>query len=72
MRHLQTSVFLAIALLTIAPLTVLPPASAAETSGGGIEWFGTWKGALAEAKRTGRPILLISAAPHCKNISGIW
>jgi hypothetical protein len=37
-----------------------------------ITWFGTWKQGLAEAKRTGRPILLISAAPHCRNISGLW
>ena len=27
---------------------------------------------VAEAKRTQRPILLVSAAPHCHNISGIW
>ena len=29
-----------------------------------IAWFGTWKGGLAEAQRTGKPILLISAAPQ--------
>ena len=27
---------------------------------------------LAVAKSTGRPILLVSAAPHCHGISGIW
>lgn len=37
-----------------------------------IAWFGTWKEGLAEAKRTGRPILLIAATPHCHNISGLW
>lgn len=37
-----------------------------------IAWFGTWKGALAAAQRTGRPVLLISAAPHCHQISGVW
>jgi hypothetical protein len=39
---------------------------------GGIQWFATWDSALAEAKRTGRPIFLVSAAPHCAGVSGIW
>ena len=37
-----------------------------------IAWFGTWKQGVAEAKRTNRPILLISAAPQCHGVSGIW
>jgi len=37
-----------------------------------IAWFGTWEGGLAEAQRTKRPILLVSAAPHCHNVPGIW
>lgn len=37
-----------------------------------IAWFGTWEGGLAEARRTQRPILLVSAAPHCHNVPGIW
>jgi hypothetical protein len=39
---------------------------------GGIVWYGTLRSGIAEAKRTNRPILLISAAPHCHNVSGIW
>ncbi len=39
---------------------------------GKIAWYGAWKEGLAEAKRTGRPILLIAAAPHCHNVSGLW
>lgn len=39
---------------------------------GGIQWFSTWQSAKAEAARTGRPILLVSAAPHCAGIPGIW
>ena len=39
---------------------------------GGIQWFATLDSARAEAKRTGRPILLVSAAPHCSGVSGIW
>lgn len=37
-----------------------------------IAWFGTWEEGLAEAQRTGRPILILSAAPHCHNVSGMW
>jgi hypothetical protein len=37
-----------------------------------IAWFGTWEAGLAEAKRTNRPILLVSAAPHCHGVPGIW
>lgn len=47
-------------------------AQAAASRQAGIAWFGTLKSALVEAARTGKPILLISAAPHCHNISGIW
>ena len=43
-----------------------------ETGVGGIAWFGTWEDGLAEAKRTERPILLVSAAPHCHGVSGMW
>ena len=37
-----------------------------------IAWFGTWDQALREATRSGRPILLVSAAPHCREVSGMW
>jgi hypothetical protein len=39
---------------------------------GAIQWFATWQSGLAEAHRTGKPILLVSAAPHCAGVSGIW
>ena len=35
-------------------------------------WYGTLEGGLAEAKRSDRPILLISAAPQCQAVSGVW
>ena len=38
----------------------------------GIQWFSTLRSGLDEAKRTGKPILFISAAPHCAGVSGIW
>ena len=37
-----------------------------------IAWFGTWDGALAAAEKTRRPILLVSAAPHCHHVPGVW
>lgn len=39
---------------------------------GGIQWFATWESARREAERSGRPILLVSAAPHCAGVSGVW
>ena len=38
----------------------------------GIAWFGVWSEALAEAQRTNRPILLMSAAPSCQGVPGVW
>ena len=38
----------------------------------GIQWFATWDAGRAEANRTVKPILLVSAAPHCAGVSGIW
>lgn len=37
-----------------------------------VIWYGTLKGGLAEAKRSNRPIMLLSAAPHCHAVSGVW
>lgn len=39
---------------------------------GGIQWFTSLEAGRAEAVRTGRAILLVSAAPHCAGVSGIW
>jgi|TARA_B100001971_G_C17711391_1_gene296659 hypothetical protein len=47
------------------------PVHAADAPGR-IAWFGTLKQGLAVAEATKRPILLISAAPHCNGVSGIW
>jgi hypothetical protein len=43
-----------------------------EPGSGGIQWFATWEGGLREASRSGRPILLVSAAPHCAGVPGVW
>ena len=37
-----------------------------------VAWFGRWADAKAEAARTGRPILLMSAAPQCQGKPGVW
>ena len=42
------------------------------STGEKIAWYGTLRQARDEAKRTGKPILLVSAAPHCHNTPGIW
>ena len=46
------------------------PKAAAKTEK--IVWHGTWKGGLAEAQRTGKPILLVSGVPQCHNVPGVW
>ncbi|MGE4614560.1 MAG: hypothetical protein AAEJ46_09505 [Planctomycetota bacterium] len=38
----------------------------------GVAWWGTWEGARVEASRSGKPILLLSAAPQCHGVPGIW
>jgi hypothetical protein len=37
-----------------------------------IQWFGTLEQGLAEAERTGRPILLSAASPSCDRVPGMW
>ena len=37
-----------------------------------VAWHGTWKGGLAEAQRTGKPIMLVSAVPQCHSVPGVW
>lgn len=51
---------------TLAQLADNPPSEAI------IPYYATLERGLAEAKRTGKPILFVSAAPHCAGISGMW
>ena len=37
-----------------------------------ITWYATLARGLAEAERTGKPILFVSAAPHCAGVAGMW
>ena len=52
--------------------TALPNSQAAELAKGGIQWFATLEPARRVAEKTGRPILFLTAAPHCGGVSGMW
>ena len=45
------------------------PASGGEPQ---VAWYGTLKGGLAEAKRTGRPILLVTGCAFIHRVPGVW
>lgn len=47
-------------------------AAQGDSSEAAIPWFATLTRGLDEAKRTGKPILFVSAAPHCAGVSGMW
>ena len=53
-------------------LTATVEAQRGSQSAAKIAWHGTWKGGLAEAHRTGQPIMLVSAAPQCHAVPGVW
>ena len=38
----------------------------------GVAWYATWDNALAEAKRSNRPIFFMSAAAQCSGVSGVF
>jgi uncharacterized protein YyaL (SSP411 family) len=56
-------------LLLAATCTLAPAAYAASD---GIGWIPTWNQALAEARQTNKPILLMSGAPECGGVPGVW
>ncbi len=37
-----------------------------------VAWFGVLSEGLAEAERTGKPVLLVSAACQCAGVPGMW
>ena len=74
-RIFGLSLILAIAGGAAAPILAIEDdatVAASDKSTPAIQWFGTWEQGVAEAKRTGRPILLTAAAPQCRGISGMW
>ncbi len=48
------------------------PDTTTALSSPGVQWFATLERGRAEAERTGKPILFVSAAPPCGGISGMW
>ncbi|MBS1992219.1 MAG: hypothetical protein JSS83_16970 [Cyanobacteria bacterium SZAS LIN-3] len=47
-------------------------ATTTEQSSAAIGWIPTWDQAIAEARQTRKPILLIAAAPSCGGVPGVW
>ena len=62
-----TMLLVAAALQTPAPAPSGPIAPIAP-----IAWYGTLDIGLAEARASARPILLMSAAPRCRDVPGRW
>lgn len=56
---------------TVSYAGVTPPPASIELTGG-VQWFTRLKDGLAEARRTGKPILYLSAAPSCGGVPGLW
>lgn len=62
-------------LAVLALLVGLASLAAAQERGkkdGEIDWLVTWKQALEEGKRTGKPILLAFGKPACEGVPGLW
>ena len=57
---------------SLAYLSLLTMGLAQAETAPRIAWWPTVEQGRAEAKRSGKPIFLISAAPQCQNISGVW
>lgn len=52
--------------------TATPAAPHAAAVPAGVNWFTDLRAGLAEAKRTGRPVMLLAATPSCGGIPGTW
>ena len=46
--------------------------SVTQSTDAAIQWYATLERGLAEAKRTGKPIIFVTGAPHCAGVSGMW
>lgn len=65
-----------VAALAFSPILCAGVAGPAETNRDGIPngivWYGVLADGVAEAIETGKPILLMSAAPQCAGAPGMW
>ena len=53
-------------------LAILTPVSAGTQVEPGVAWYGDWHVAVAEAKRSQRPIMLQFARPARQGVSGVF
>ncbi|MFK7909229.1 MAG: hypothetical protein AB8F34_01365 [Akkermansiaceae bacterium] len=75
---MKTILLSAIAAAMVIPVSAQGPrsidigASPQAIGSPGIVWYTTWDTALAEAKRSQRPIFFMAAAAQCDGISGVF
>jgi hypothetical protein len=67
-----TSLALSTPLLAQGPRPSDLGASPQAVGEAGVAWYTTWDTALAEAKRSNRPIFFMAAAATCSGISGVF
>ncbi len=58
--------------LSLLLLMTTATTSAEENPAKRIAWHGNLKNGLALAKQTNRPVFLVSGAPACLGVPGIW
>ena len=75
---MKTTLLAALAMTAIVPCSAQGPrptdigASRQAIGSPGVAWYTTWDTALAEAKRSQRPIFFMAAAAQCDGISGVF
>ena len=73
MRHISPLLFFAISVsyphVVMAEVQPAAPLAAGEA---GIAWYSRWDTALAESKRSNRPILFQSASAQCNGVPGVF
>lgn len=79
--RLKAAIGVTLFVVTVCAMTVFAQrrneAPAAQDAGqaglpAGIIWYGKLQDGLQAAKLTERPILLLSAAPQCAGVPGMW
>ncbi len=70
-RSMKTKLFTALVLLVglATPAASQAPVDAAKKQ---VDWLCDWQQAVAEAKRTERPIMLAFGKPACEGVPGMW
>ncbi|GEM_PF-1060654 len=58
--------------ISLALFFTLVFSNAAVAANDGIGWIPTWQQAIAEARQTNKPIMLMAGAPACAGVPGTW